>query len=93
MAADRKPDPQPVTDAPDRKDTVVLATRDHITRFILGNVVFDESGARVPAADADHIYDTARSYGVELIDITAVVNGLEDLRRKALAELPTPEKD
>lgn len=76
------PEPTPKPKPSARRSTRVLATENHVTRFVIpagvdtdGNTgedlhVFDHLGCEVPTAQADELTVLAARNGVRLVDIT-----------------------
>lgn len=86
MAATPETDPAPVADPPQAsvaivgppvqhpeptsKQPVVLATENHITEFIAGDVHVTHAGVAVGKKQADDLTELAARHGVRLVDIT-----------------------
>lgn len=55
---------------PTSKQPVVLATENHLTEFVAGDVRVTHAGVAVGKKQADELTETAARHGVRLIDIT-----------------------
>lgn len=58
------------TAEPTKQHPVVLATENHLTEFVAGDVRITHAGAAVGKKQADELTTIAAQHGVHLIDIT-----------------------